>query len=46
MKTDEMNIAVEVQELEIVDRFVCLSSTVSEDRGVKREARARIAKAL
>ena len=42
---DERNIAVDKQELERVDRFVYLGSTMCEDGDVRREVRARIGKA-
>ena len=40
MKTDVKSNAVEGQELEIVMRFVYLSSAMSEDGGVRRKVRA------
>ena len=46
MTTDERSVAVEGQELENVDRFDYLGSTLCEGGDVRREVRSRIGKAL
>ena len=45
MTTDERTVTVDGHQLENVDRFVYLGSTLCEDGDVRREVRARIGKA-